>query len=87
MKVFNKRYLGLRGTKLNIAIGIIAGMDFLLFGYDQGVMGGLLTLPQFTSVFPEIDTTREGLQGLSQSQANHRSTIQGISIASYNLGW
>jgi MFS family permease len=49
-------------------------------------MGGLLTLKQFTSVFPEIDTTAEGLRGLSQSQANHRSTIQGISIASYNLG-
>jgi hypothetical protein len=24
-----QRYLGLRGTKLNVAIGIIAGMDFL----------------------------------------------------------
>jgi hypothetical protein len=29
MKLFNHRYLGLRGTKLNVAIGIIAGMDFL----------------------------------------------------------
>jgi hypothetical protein len=56
-----------------------------LFGYDQGVMGGLLTLPTFTKVFPEIDTTEVGLRGLSQSQANHRSTIQGISIGSYNV--
>ncbi|ETI25177.1 hypothetical protein G647_04550 [Cladophialophora carrionii CBS 160.54] len=86
MKLFSKRYLGLSGTKLNIAIGIIAGIDFLLFGYDQGVIGGLLTLKQFTSVFPEIDTTAEGVRGLTPSQANHRSTIQGISIASYNLG-
>lgn len=23
------RYLGLRGTKLNVAIGVIAGLDFL----------------------------------------------------------
>lgn len=38
------KYLGLSGLKLNIAIGVIAGLDFLLFGYDQGVMGGLLTL-------------------------------------------
>lgn len=29
------RYLGLKGTRLNVAIGIIAGLDFLLFGYDQ----------------------------------------------------
>lgn len=24
-----RRFLGLRGTKLNIAIGVIAGLDFL----------------------------------------------------------
>lgn len=41
------RYLGLNGTRLNIAIGILAGLDFMLFGYDQGVMGGLLDLPSF----------------------------------------
>ncbi|KAK5057666.1 hypothetical protein LTR84_011667 [Exophiala bonariae] len=86
MKLFNHRYLGLRGTKLNIAIGFIAGMDFLLFGYDQGVMGGLLTLPAFTKIFPEIDTTAAGTAGLTASQKDHRSTIQGISVASYNVG-
>lgn len=31
-----KRYYGLTGTKLNVAVGVIAGLDFLLFGYDQG---------------------------------------------------
>lgn len=41
------RYFGLVGTKLNVAIGVLAGLDFLLFGYDQGVMGGLLDLPSF----------------------------------------
>jgi MFS family permease len=86
MQLFRNKYLGLRGTRLNIAIGVIAGFDFLLFGYDQGVMGGLLTLPAFTSVFPQIDTTEQGLRGLTKSQANHRSTIQGISIGSYNVG-
>jgi MFS family permease len=49
-------------------------------------MGGLLTLPSFTSIFPQIDTTTTALKGLSQSQQNHRSTIQGITIGSYNLG-
>ena len=29
MKLFGKRYLGLSGTKLNVAIGVIAGIDFL----------------------------------------------------------
>jgi hypothetical protein len=44
MPVFgSKKYYGLTGTKLQIAIAIIAGTDFALFGYDQGVLGGLLT--------------------------------------------
>lgn len=42
-----KSYFGLTGTTLNVAIGVLAGLDFLLFGYDQGVMGGLLDLPSF----------------------------------------
>lgn len=28
-----KKFLGLRGNALNWAIGTIAGIDFLLFGY------------------------------------------------------
>jgi len=43
----SSKFYGLRGLKLNIAIAVIAGIDFALFGYDQGVMGGLLTLPSF----------------------------------------
>ncbi|CZT21156.1 probable transporter (major facilitator superfamily) [Ramularia collo-cygni] len=74
------KFYGLRGSKLNFAITFIAGMDFLLFGYDQGVMGGLLTLPSFVRVFPEIDTTK-GTAGDSPT-----ATKQGIAIASYNLG-
>ncbi|KAM3074301.1 hypothetical protein ACMFMG_002887 [Clarireedia jacksonii] len=72
------RYFGLRGQRLNLAVGVIAGLDFLLFGYDQGVTGGLLTLPSFVKTFPEIDTVN--------NTDNHTSTIQGISVASYNLG-
>ncbi|WEW57691.1 hypothetical protein PRK78_003158 [Emydomyces testavorans] len=49
-------------------------------------MGGLLTLPSFASTFPEIDTTEKGLKSLTDGQRNHRATIQGISVASYNVG-
>ncbi|KAK7529253.1 sugar transporter STL1 [Phyllosticta citribraziliensis] len=73
-------YFGLRGTRLNVAIGVIAGLDFLLFGYDQGVMGGLLTLGSFVKVFPEME-----VKG-SPAEQEHRATIQGIAVASYNLG-
>ncbi|KAL3425835.1 sugar transporter stl1 [Phlyctema vagabunda] len=81
------RYFGLRGRKLNNAVGILAGVDFLVLGYDQGVMGGLLTLGSFVKQFPEIDTVQYSTKnGYSQSLVNHVSTIQGVSVASYNLG-
>jgi len=72
-----KKYYGLTGTKLNVAIAIIAGTDFALFGYDQGVMGGLLTLPSFLRFFPQIDTVNGGPQA---------SNVQGITVGGYTLG-
>lgn len=41
-----KKFLGLRGQALNLAVGTIAGCDFLLFGYGEQKprpwrMGGL----------------------------------------------
>lgn len=45
-------------------------------------MGGLLTLPSFVGTFPEINVSNPP-PGVSSS---HTSTIQGISIASYNVG-
>ncbi|KAF2119380.1 sugar transporter STL1 [Lophiotrema nucula] len=79
--MFGKRYLGFKGNQLNWAVSIIAGLDFLLFGYDQGVMGGLLTLGSFVRTFPEID-----VGGAPLSERSHVSTIQGIAVASYNVG-
>ncbi|MCJ1259265.1 hypothetical protein MMC24_007101 [Lignoscripta atroalba] len=84
--MFGTRYFGLTGTRLNVAIGALAGLDFFLFGYDQGVMGGLLTLPSFVKTFPEIDVTQAAQANLTSAQTNHRSTIQGISVSSYNVG-
>lgn len=54
-----------------------------LFGYDQGVTGGLLDLPSFIKYFPDIDTIDETIDSATRSQ---RSLNQGISVASYNLG-
>ncbi|PKY07457.1 general substrate transporter [Aspergillus campestris IBT 28561] len=84
-----RSYLGLQGQKLQIAIGLIAGMDFLLFGYDQGVTGGLLTLKSFAKYFPTIvqvgDAWRE-MQENDPAAASAQSTRQGIVVAAYNLG-
>lgn len=47
------------------------------FGYDQGVMSGLLTGRAFTTQFPEIDTTATG---------NGSSSLQGTVVAIYEIG-
>ncbi|KAK3639912.1 hypothetical protein LTR56_010198 [Elasticomyces elasticus] len=74
-------FYGLRGTKLNIAIAVIAGTDFALFGYDQGVLGGLLTLESFLKYFPEIDT-----QNPPDGNYGKASNVQGITVGGYTLG-
>ncbi|PWY80725.1 MFS monosaccharide transporter [Aspergillus heteromorphus CBS 117.55] len=81
-----RSYLGLTGGKLQIAISVIAGMDFLLFGYDQGVTGGLLTLDSFIKYFPTIATNGAYYDSLSTSQQSTQSTRQGVVVAAYNLG-
>ncbi|KAL5375382.1 hypothetical protein PMIN06_002682 [Paraphaeosphaeria minitans] len=77
-----KKFYGLTGTKLNVAIAVIAGTDFALFGYDQGVMGGLLTLGSFLRHFPEIDTAHPP----PGTTASYTFTIQGITVGAYTLG-
>lgn len=67
----------LKGRALNWAITATAGSGFLLFGYDQGVMSGLLTGDAFTRTFPEIDTT-DGAGG--------SATLQGTVVAIYEIG-
>ncbi|KAL9066680.1 MAG: hypothetical protein Q9157_007056 [Trypethelium eluteriae] len=61
-----KKYYGLTGTSLNVAVGTIAGLDFLLFGYDQGVMG----------YFPQIDT-----QDAPADRKTHIAVIQGMNTS------
>lgn len=67
----------LTGKALDYAITAAAGSGFLLFGYDQGVMSGLLTGNAFTRQFPEIDTTNGG---------NGSSSLQGTVVAIYEIG-
>ncbi|KAJ5052355.1 uncharacterized protein L3040_002106 [Drepanopeziza brunnea f. sp. 'multigermtubi'] len=79
----SEKFFGLKGANLQIAVGVIAGIDFLLFGYDQGVTGGLLTLDSFRLQFPGIDPMQDGI---TDTESSHRSTYQGITVASYNVG-
>ncbi|KAK4501691.1 hypothetical protein PRZ48_007500 [Zasmidium cellare] len=55
-------YLGMTGRTLSIAVSVVATNGFLLFGYDQGVMSGIISAPQFNAAFPETkdDSTWQG---------------------------
>ncbi|KAI3343602.1 general substrate transporter [Ustulina deusta] len=64
-------YMGLSGRPLSIAVSAICTTGFLLFGYDQGVMSGILTAPAFADVFKET---------------RNNSTIQGLVTSVYDLG-
>ena len=41
-----QNFYGLRGTQLNIAIAVVAGTDFALFGYDQVIASRRSISPQ-----------------------------------------
>ncbi|KAI0200690.1 general substrate transporter [Astrocystis sublimbata] len=64
-------YMGLSGKSLSTALSAICTTGFLLFGYDQGVMSGILTAPAFADVFEET---------------RNNSTIQGVVTSIYDLG-
>lgn len=77
-KPFKKEnaFLGLRGKKLNLFVSIVAGVGFLLFGYDQGVMGSLLTLQDFSDEYPAINANTD----------TSKMTVQSAVIAIYEIG-
>lgn len=47
------RFMGMRGRPLDLMVSIIATTGFLLFGYDQGVMSGIISAEPFMNYFPE----------------------------------
>ncbi|RPB20253.1 general substrate transporter [Terfezia boudieri ATCC MYA-4762] len=62
---------GLTGKKLGLAISVVSTTGFLLFGYDQGLMSGIITAPEFNAAIPET---------------KDNSTIQGFVTAIYEVG-
>ncbi|KAI0201164.1 general substrate transporter [Astrocystis sublimbata] len=48
-------YWGKSGKTLQNMITLVATIDFLLFGYDQGVMSGIISGDPFKQDFPQVD--------------------------------
>ncbi|KAF2846212.1 general substrate transporter [Plenodomus tracheiphilus IPT5] len=65
------RFMGMRGRPLDLSVSVIATTGFLLFGYDQGVMSGIISAEPFMLYFPET---------------YHNSTWQGFVTAIYEIG-
>ncbi|KAJ5241971.1 uncharacterized protein N7469_000298 [Penicillium citrinum] len=71
-----------RGKALHLLQTIFATFPcFFLFGYNQVVVGGLVSFQSWTDRFPQLDTTNA-----TGSLKSHRSVIQGIYISSFTLG-
>ncbi|OQD73117.1 hypothetical protein PENDEC_c017G03887 [Penicillium decumbens] len=77
-----KRYLGLRGNRLNMMALIGVTMPAIMsFGYNQSMLGGVLTLDSFERQFREIDLT-----DAAPEEKPYKSTIQGTVVALYAVG-
>ncbi|CAK7224533.1 hypothetical protein SCUCBS95973_005549 [Sporothrix curviconia] len=69
-------YSKITGKPLIRLVGLTCSVAFILFGYEQGVMGGVISGSAFTEQFPSINTT----------SGNGNSTLQGFVVAVYSLG-
>ncbi|KIY47779.1 general substrate transporter [Fistulina hepatica ATCC 64428] len=71
-------YMGLCGDPLIFAITVTATCAFLLFGYDQGVMSGIISAPQFYRIFHDLNPDSVG--------SSHAATMQAFYTAIYEIG-
>ncbi|KAI0442741.1 putative sugar transporter [Xylaria telfairii] len=75
-------FFGLRGQALTIALIMLVVLPaYVIFGYNQSNLGGLASLKDWTSIFPEIDTIHT-----TGSTKSRHATLQGVVIASFTLG-
>lgn len=68
------RNRGLKSVWIEYLITACCAIGNMLFGYDQGVMGGFLTSVPFEKTFPSIATD------------GGDSTLQGFTVAVYEIG-
>lgn len=73
---------GLSGQSLRVAITFTSVMGFSLFGYDQGLMSGLISGEQFNKEFPATNVPPNSSPAVEQ----HVSVIRGAVTACYEIG-
>ncbi|KAJ5770949.1 uncharacterized protein N7511_003000 [Penicillium nucicola] len=73
---------GLSGRSLRVSITITAVVGFSLFGYNQGMMAGLLNGDEFVASFPILAMPDEPTAG----QKHYIDVIRGAVTSCYELG-
>lgn len=72
----------LSGKSLQMAQLLLVVLPaFVLFGYNQSGVGGLLSLKDWREKFPEINTV-----DAKGAEKSHKSTVQGAVVATFTLG-
>ncbi|QIW94534.1 hypothetical protein AMS68_000052 [Peltaster fructicola] len=76
MALSHKGFLNgaMKGRALEVGICATASSGFLLFGYDQGVMSGIITEPMFLDLFPMMASDYKS------------GAIQALVVAIYEIG-
>lgn len=69
-------YMGATGNKLTWLITLAASAGFGLFGYDQGVMSGIIGSDTFKAAFPAVDPLVQGSQRASILSAAYVSLYE-----------
>ncbi|KAJ5652050.1 hypothetical protein N7507_009476 [Penicillium longicatenatum] len=74
------RFLGLRGTRLNVAaiIGVLMP-GIMSVGYNTASLGGVLSLDSFNRTFPEIDVVHA-------KNKDYASSLEGTVVAAFAIG-
>ncbi|PYH94489.1 sugar transporter STL1 [Aspergillus ellipticus CBS 707.79] len=73
---------GLRGKRLHLAITATSVIGFSLFGYDQGLMSGIISGTEFTKEFSVLSTVNSP----SAAHTAHVSVLRGAVTACYEIG-
>ncbi|KAF2724066.1 hexose transporter [Polychaeton citri CBS 116435] len=71
--------MAIQGKRLQLTLAITGATAWILQGFDQALMNGILTLPSFTETFPSIDTSTPELD-------KQHSTLTGTAVALYEVG-
>lgn len=77
---------GLRGKKLHLAITLTSVIGFSLFGYDQGLMSGIISADEFCNEFKPLYIPPKSSDLYSKDLDIHVNVLRGAVTSCYELG-